>query len=301
MLRAMLLALLGFAVCIALIFAGSLGTHSTPRASAQGNPNSIFLPLVYGAPSCSLSPSLLGPSNGAAAGTLTPLFQWVPINDANATSMTLQIASDASFGGASVVAQVSFDPSSAIWSTGQTRLPGNLNPSTVYYWRTFVSCGTGTGPPSATWSLTTAGPGGPLLGAPTLVSPPFNASLVSPTSLTLVWQPVTGAIDYLVVWFPAGSGSINFTYVTDTQSGTNQQVTIGSLGPNTEYQWYVQARNFYADGYGQGQPCSSAPCLIQPWQFSTAPAGAASTLATHPPAFPRGIFVGPRPDRPTAR
>ena len=300
MLRAVLLTLVGLALCIALIFAGSLGIHAPTRASAQGNTYSVFLPLVYGPPSCTIAPALIGPSNGTAAGTLTPLFQWVPISDPQALSMTLQVATDTSFSDAAVVAQVSFDPTSAIWSTGQTRLPGNLGPSTLYYWRTFVTCANGQGPESAIWSLTTAGPGGPLLPAPTLVSPAFNASLVSTSSLTLTWQPVSGAIDYLVVWFPAGSGSINFTSVADTQSGTNQQVTVGTLNPNTEYQWYVQARNFYADGYGQGQPCSSTPCLIQPWQFSTAPAGAASQ-ARQTASFPRGIFVGTPHGRPTAR
>ncbi|MGH2458944.1 MAG: fibronectin type III domain-containing protein [Chloroflexota bacterium] len=301
MLRAMLLTLLGFAIGLTLAFAIALGARSTARASAQGNQYSVFLPLVDGPPSCSIAPTLLGPSNEAVAGTLAPLFQWVPIDDPNATSMTLQVASDASFDDPSVIAQVSFDPTSAIWTTGQTRLPGNLSPSTVYDWRTFVSCGSGQGPYSATWSLTTAGPGGPLLAAPTLVSPPFDFSQASPSSLTLVWQTVSGAIDYLVVWFPAGSGSINFTYVADTQSGTNQQVTIGALNPSTEYQWYVQARNYYADGNGQGQPCSGTPCLIQPWQFSTASSGVASTLATRHSPFSRATFVGPRPARPSAK
>ncbi len=293
MLRATLLTLLGLVTCIALIFTGSLVTHSTSRASAQGGTYSVFLPLVYGPVSCTVAPKLLGPSNGSQTGTLTPLFQWVPINDPQATSMTIQVATDGSFSNASLVAQVSFDPSSAIWTTGQTRLPGNLNPSTVYDWRILLTCGAGQTLASASWSLTTAGPNGPLLPAPNLVSPPFGAMQQSPDSLTLVWQSVPGAIDYLVVWFPAGSNAVNFTYVADTQTGTNQQVTIGSLAPNTEYQWYVQARNYYADGYGQGQPCSSTPCLIQPWQFTTA-AASVSSLARQTTSFPRATFVGAR-------
>ena len=304
MLRARLLTLLGFAAGIALVFAGSLAAQSTTRASAQSNPYSIFLPLVYGPASCSVPPTLVGPANGTSLGTLVPLFQWTPVNDPAATFMTLQVASDTSFSDTSVVAQVSFDPSSTIWTTGDTRLPGNLDPSTVYYWRTYVACGSYQGPYSPSWSLKTADANsGQLLPAPQLVSPPFGTPSVSPNTLTLTWQPVSGAIDYLVVWYPAGAGSISFTYVAATnQNDTNQQVTIGPLFPNTQYEWYVQARNYYADGYGQGQPCSSGPCPIQPWQFSTAAAAPASTLAVRSASGARATgAIGVPLNRPGAR
>lgn len=281
MIRTTLLATLGIAAGIALMLALSVATPITSRrASAQGEV-STYLPLVYGIPSCTVPPTLLGPANGSNLDNLVPLFQWKPVVDLHATAMVLEVATDTSFSNTSLVASISFGPTSAIWTNGGTRLPGNLDPSTVYYWRTFVVCGNQQGPYSPTWSLTSGPPGGPLLSPPDL-SLPLNGTTVPPSSVTLQWTTVSNALDYLVVWYPANTASsFDFAYVDGTS------LTIGPLQSNTTYDWYVQARNSYADG----TPPNPA------WEFNTSSASVSGqSLPAHPGSFATGhmrLPVGP--------
>jgi hypothetical protein len=248
MIKPGLLTTLGLGIGVALVVAVTIvGSSATSPASAQSN-YVVYLPLVGAAPSCSVPPTLLGPSNGSSLTTLAPLFQWQPVADLGATAMVLQVATDLSFSDISLVASISFDPASTIWTSGGTRLPGNLNPATVYYWRVVVQCGNFQGPYSAVWSLLSAPPGGSFLPPPTL-SLPTNGTTVPPASVTLQWSTVANAIDYLVVWYDASaSASFDFAYV----SGTS--LTIGPLIANTTYDWYVQARNDYADGMPTNPP-----------------------------------------------
>ncbi len=273
MIRTALLTTLGIAAGIALMLALSVATPSAARhASALGG-NHIYLPLVFGVPSCSVPPTLVGPANGTTLDNLVPLFQWRPIVDLNATVMVLEVATDTSFSNTSLVASISFGPASAIWTNGGTRLPGNLNPSTIYYWRTFVVCGNRQGPYSPTWSLKSGPPGGPLLPPPDL-SLPLSGTTIPPNSVTLQWTTVTNALDYLVVWYPASAASsFDFAYVNGTS------LTIGPLQENTTYDWYVQARNSYADG----TPPNPA------WEFSTSSASVSGlSLPARPGRFATG-------------
>ncbi len=266
MIRAALATILAVAAGITLILTVTIASPATSSSASPQTTTTIFLPLVFSAPSCSVPPTLSGPKNGSSLNTLVPLFQWTPVLDLNATGMVLEVATDPSFSDTSLVASISFGPSSAIWTNGGTRLPGNLNPSTVYYWRVFVICGNQQGPYSAIWSLTSGPPGGTLLPPPDL-SLPLNGTVVPPNSVTLQWTTVSNVIDYLVVWYPANaSTSFDFAYVS------GPSITIGPLLANTSYAWYVQARNDYADG--------TAPA--QAWQFNTSSALISSqSLKTH--------------------
>jgi hypothetical protein len=278
MIRVAFVFALTIAASLALIVVGNRTTPAANGAAYPGPSNTVYFPLVYGAPSCSAPPTLIGPANGSSLTTLVPFFQWQPVADLNATAMVLEVATDPSFVDASLVADISFGPTSAIWTNGGTRLPGNFNPLTTYYWHVYVECGNTQGPLSPAWSLTSAPQTGEFL-PPASLTLPSDGTVVPANSVTLQWSAVTGAIDYLVVWYPATSlSSFDFAYV----SGTS--LNIGPLFANTTYEWYVQARNDYADGI-ETNPVSfntSATVTSQSAAVQRAPAAIASGTMRRP-------------------
>ena len=76
-------------------------------------------------------------------------------------------------------------------------------------------------------------------GSDTTISPPTNvrAVTISPTSISVTWNPVAGATSYEVN-YETGSMPIS---IISTVSGTSYTHT--GLQPNTTYHYYVAARN----------------------------------------------------------
>jgi len=213
----------------------------TPVAAA-------YLPAVfrnYGV--CSTIPTLLSPANGSSLNTIAPLFRRDNGNNPNATVLRLQVSK-----------------AGYVWSLRSSRASGvsefrfsrNLNPAATYYWRAWLMCGDVQGPYSEVWSFT-AGSGGTILPAPTLVAP-TNGSTSPTTTVNLQWSPVSGAIEYLVYWREAGDRGYFFWSVSATQT------TISQLKANTTYEWWISARNDYAIGTDS-----------ETWRFTT-PAGSSS-------------------------
>jgi len=213
----------------------------TPVAAA-------YLPAVfrnYGV--CSTIPTLLSPANGSSLNTIAPLFRRDNGNNPNATVLRLQVSK-----------------AGYVWSLRSSRASGvsefrfsrNLNPAATYYWRAWLMCGDVQGPYSEVWSFT-AGSGGTILPAPTLVAP-TNGRTLPTTTVNLQWSPVSGAIEYLVRWREAGYGGYFVRSVSATQT------TISQLKANTTYEWLISAQNDYAIGTDS-----------ETWRFTT-PAGSSS-------------------------
>jgi hypothetical protein len=178
----------------------------------------------------------VAPANGAALTTLIPLFEWsAPADPASYSFLSLELAWDADF--------------SDVWRTyyksnqylaTDWRLPFNLETGTTYYWRLYYRCGSETGTPSAGRSFTT-GSGGELLSAPSLVAP-ADGSILSGTGVTVQWEAVPGALEYLVARQEAATGYTVFYWTTETEFILTVQ--SGKL-----YKWWARAADDYALGY----------------------------------------------------
>jgi len=223
---------------------------SSGLALADETETSLYLPIVLKAHDnieC-LPARLVSPLDGSALETLVPTFQWDRGDNPLATRLTVQVSLDPTFAGASH----STVTTSANW-VDQFRFPRNLNESSTYYWRASVMCDT-VGPiHSSVWSFTTPGDV-PQLPAPILVSP-VDESIVSGSCATLEWEPVSGALEYLVKVQRAGTTSYNFAFVPASQLN----FTYSYIVPEYDrYEWWVSALNSGAVGDES-----------EHWQFNT--------------------------------
>lgn len=212
---------------------------SSGFALADENGSSLYLPIVLranGNTYC-LPAMLVSPANGSALDTLVPLLQWDRGDNTLATRLTIQVSLDPTFAGPSHTTVTT----SANW-VDEFRFPRNFNESSTYYWRASVMCDT-VGPIySSVWSFTTPG-SVTRLPAPILVSPE-DESYISGTSVNLEWQPVTGALEYLVKIQRAGTTSYSFAFVPAAQ--LNYTYTI--IPEVNRYDWWVSAVNSGAVG-----------------------------------------------------
>jgi hypothetical protein len=217
-----------------------------------------YLPMLYwGYPPCAVAPALTSPANKANLDTRIPLFAWDSRYDPGATELHLDIwrnpeLTDWAYG---------LRSDDQTQGTQQWRIDVNLSPSTTYYWRAYLMCGSTQGPHSEVWSFTT-GSGGTTLPGPDLLSPAdgsnvCGALLPAPDpgggsqcfgGATLQWSPVTGATGYRVdcvydreheTIIVAGSETKVYVGWADTGYAPH---CPGSCG------WWVQARNDYAWG-----------------------------------------------------
>jgi hypothetical protein len=196
-----------------------------------------YLPIITKTYSkCGNQPTLISPSNLSNPNTLIPLFQWKNQNYSNAEYAVLQVAKDSDFIG--LVVQVPMSPA----AEQQFRSEINLNPSTTYYWRTFLECADKSrGPYSEVWSFTT-GTGGTILPGPTLIAP-GNGATIPPTNTTFQWFATGDAVEYTVWWKKSGDPIWMGLTTTNTQI-----VLLWSLSPSASYEWMVVPRNNYAYG-----------------------------------------------------
>jgi hypothetical protein len=217
---------------------------------ASASPSTVYLPAVFrGNPGCTTKPTLISPPNGSNLSTLSPLYMWDDGSNPAATASRLEIARDAAF------TDVGASLRAGIHGQWEFRFSVNLSPSTTYYWRAFLECGSMRGPYSDVWSFTT-GSGGIVLPAPALVAPADGATVPS-RMVTLQWSPVPGTVDYLVRWHKVSETGYTYAWIQGTQMAEY-------LSASTTYEWWVSARSDYAIG-----PDSET------WQFTT-PAAASS-------------------------
>jgi len=175
------------------------------------------------------APTLITPVNNATCIALTPTMTWGAV--AGALSYRLQISTDSTFG------TTTWD-TSGVAGTSATVQTGKLNNFTKYYWRVNATNSGGTGAWSLIWNFTT------MLGTPTLISPPNNATNVSLTP-TLTWSSVTGATSYRV---QISTDSTFSTTVWDSSGITGTSVNV-LLSQTTAYFWRVNASNSGCTGH----------------------------------------------------
>jgi hypothetical protein len=178
------------------------------------------------------APTLISPADGASLDSLTPEFQWQDASVPLTFTTRLEVALDPSFTQirGSLYTGVSVSPDFFLFSR-------NFEPGTTYYWHVWHENDGQAGPFSLTWSFTT-GSNGLILPAPALTNP-ADGSTVG-TSVTLRWEPVAGADEYLVKYSPQGQGSTYYDWIV----GTEEDV---ELDPGV-YTWWVAAKNSYAIG-----------------------------------------------------
>lgn len=196
-----------------------------------------YLPLImrHFRAACAGAPRLISPANGANLNTLIPTFRFMAGSPAGAFSyVNLYLDSHPDFA----------DPTYASIGTIATDISlqwtENLNPATAYYWRVQETCDGRNGPYSPTYHFVT-GSGGVLLPAPTLTSP-ISGTVGLTRPVTLRWQPVAGAVSYIVHVRPAGMQGGWLLHPTGTSH------VWRNAQPNTAYDWSVQAMNNYAFG-----------------------------------------------------
>jgi pimeloyl-ACP methyl ester carboxylesterase len=219
-----------------------------------------YLNLVQG-----IQPTLSSPANEITLNTLIPTFSW---------SMGIQPAGST---GCFAISQTPGSTScmmtfgAAYSSTRTTVMWYNLQPEKVYYWRVGVkTSGQADYLWSNQWSFKTAPLGGPIPATPQLTAP-INDTIVSTSSLTLYWQPVSGALGYDV----SVHNITKNNYYGFTVNGNVGQVTLsGFLEAGTTYEWSVAARNDYAWGADSAS-----------WKFTTTTMISSPSLGKELPNF----------------
>jgi hypothetical protein len=227
-----------------------------PNTASSGLAFITYLPSVFrGYPGCTTLPVLISPADGSTLTTIAPLYVWDRGTNPAATGLRLQVATDAAF--SHVVNTLGAYGNAA----PEFRFASNLQPATIHYWRAQLICDNMWGPYTDVWSFA-SGSGGTVLPAPTLLEP-ANGAVTPGTSVTVKWEAVPGAVEYVLFWRKASEAYPGFEWLTATQKGSRWP-------ENTTYVWWVAARNEYAIG-----------AESEHWQFTTP--------AASPPAGIEGL------------
>ena len=172
-------------------------------------------------------PSLRTPNNGALNVPLTDTLIWM--GAMSAWESIVQVSTSSAF------TNVIVDKTVSLNGEGWVAVNGLLN-STTYYWRAnqLFTCEYSSW--SSTWSFTTVppSPGVPLLSSPT------NSASNQPTTLTLNWGTVSGAVTYALQLSTDSSFSTTIANQTGLTTGSS---IVGGLANNASYYWQVAATN----------------------------------------------------------
>ncbi|MGH2568987.1 MAG: fibronectin type III domain-containing protein, partial [Bacteroidota bacterium] len=198
-------------------------------------------------------PMLAAPENGATDLQTTVLLRW---NAAiGATSYEVHVAQSAEF--SETIVQ-----SSGITDTSY-QLTG-LAHGSRYFWRVRAESLVLVSDWSETWSFTTAPVPPP---APQLAEPADGAT-GQPTTLTVSWNPSSGATSYHL---QLSASSTFSTTVVDDSTVTTTTLSLSSLQNETTYYWRVSAKNAGGtSGYSDT------------WSFTTVAVPPAVPLLTSP-------------------
>ena len=168
------------------------------------------------------TPILASPPDGSMGISTNPKLSWNV--SSGATSYRLQVSTDATFS-TTVVNQ------NGIIDTSYTVI--GLTNNTEYYWRVNAMNAGSTSDWSIVWSFIT------IIATPTLISP-SDGAVNQPTTLTLRWNPIIGAMTYRI---QVSTDSMFTTTVVDDSTITSTFRQIGPLANNTSYYWHVKAKN----------------------------------------------------------
>ncbi|RIK75880.1 hypothetical protein DCC62_12435 [candidate division KSB1 bacterium] len=172
------------------------------------------------------APTLALPLNGSGNHPTTLALSWNP--STGATTYRLQVSTSSTFNTATL------DDSTIATNSRQI---GSLAYNTTYYWRVMAKNIGGTSAWSSGWSFKTAieSPSVPVLALP------VDGSGNQPTTLTLNWNPSTGATTYRLQ--VSTSSTFTSTFHTDDSTNVSTSRELGSLAINTTYYWRVNAKN----------------------------------------------------------
>jgi len=222
-------------------------TPSSPKAFAQSNCPSgqfcVFIPSVFQRPN---GPQLLSPTQGEALTILAPVFKWTtPIPG----RYRIQVSEEATFNSALVPLDLdtTVRVRDATQQQAQRIANSNVDARKTYYWRVGIEepLDSGNYAFSSTQSFTTPQRKDSTLVAavPTLRTPANGVSLrFTTTDVTLVWDPVPGAIAYRVKLDIGDGTRVDSELVTN---GTNSVTFVGVGAKGTNYLWEVKAANSY--------------------------------------------------------
>ena len=168
------------------------------------------------------TPTLASPLDGAVNQPARLTLNWNPATDAE--TYRLQVSNTSAF------TTTVFDDSTI---TNASRQVGPLANNTAYYWRVKVKNIGGSSAWSSVRSFTT------IIAAPTLISP-ANGAVNQSTTLTLSWNPATGATTYRLQ-VSRNPAFTTIIFDDSTNAATSRQ--IESLINNTNYYWRVKAKN----------------------------------------------------------
>lgn len=198
----------------------------------------LYLPVGLRTTSiCVDRPLLLWPAAGATINTLIPAYLWDSCDLPEAIYTHLQIAPNPDM---SDWVLSLYDSPTNVGSFQEYEK--NLVPDTTYYWRIRAVYGDDDFGPYSSGSFRTA-PNGPVLPPPELLYP-FDDMTLPGTTVTFNWQPVSGAVKYLIVigWTFGQIDARYYAYVEDTQTAFNH------LPPNQPCYWVVSSVTDYAIG-----------------------------------------------------
>lgn len=171
------------------------------------------------------APTLSTPPPNSVNQSTTPVLQWNGVT--GAIDYQLQVAPNSAF---------SSPLTNDTIVTATSLTIGPLASGSSYYWRVRARNSGGPGAWSTVWSFATGGTAG---SAPSLTSPPNNATN-RPTTLTVQWNSVPGAAAYHLQ--VATSSSFGSPLINDTTLTTSSSL-IGPLAQSTQYYWRVRAKS----------------------------------------------------------
>jgi fibronectin type 3 domain-containing protein len=204
------------------------------------------------------APSLISPVNYATNSDLRPTFSWSSASQA--TSYTIQASTSSSFSSYIIYQSV---------STVSYTSSSNLVENTTYYWRVRAESSCGNSEWSSTWSFTT-GSSCPAPSAPSLISPPNNATDIA-LRPTFSWSSVSGATSYTIQVSISSSFS---TYVVSQPATVTFYTLSSDLTENTMYYWRVRAESSCGSSEWSKTSkfkTSKTPCPILPPPVATIP------------------------------
>jgi hypothetical protein len=219
-----------------LVLAGVVvGLQAGTASRAGASPHMAYLPVAPRAHfSPGAAPVLLSPANLANLQTLVPQLAYDAGNDPDASESAVQVAVDEEFQGI-LLDGLAGTPRGRVNYT----VWFNLEPSTTYYWRTWLNYGQDQGPFSEAWSFTT-GSSGIIPQSPNPLDP-ADGGRVFPGQVLLDWSAVAEAQSYEVNW-----GRQSMQYFEHSLSVDSASARVAATERGTVYQWRVRARTGYA-------------------------------------------------------